>query len=802
MAVKFSNNAVTTLTDSPSAGATSFNVASASAFPTLASGDWTYVSLTSEVVKVTAISGTTFTCDATSNAHASGESVELRMTAELLNDFAEDTESLPIGGGTMTGDVSLGTNVKAKFGADNDLQIYSDGMSSHIVESGTGNLNIKGDDLAFTNSAANKTYLNVDAASGSVYIRHGGSTKLVTTATGVDVTGSVTCDGLTVDGNATLTGENRTLNIQGGSGYGRLEVGGDLGGYVDLKAPNSDDYDARILTTGSGLNITTNTGVGSVRLQHETATKLATTSTGIDVTGSVSASSTFKLSQTGGNILEVGVGADKTVISNGWSSGVGDWLKLEVPSGDDEPGMIQINSNGNVGIGTSSPSAKLHLHSTTNPTIHLTDDTLNSGYGGAIRGYGVTNSGGHLQLGVLDVGTFRRGIEMSAQLGQISFYTSPTQTERMRITSAGNVGIGTSSPSTALEVNGIASIDAIQSTAASTNITIKPGATGSQRGYVEIYPDDGNWYDQGGGIIFKGGQDSGASGTAYHPDAKIYLGDTSAGSASDGEDLVLVTGGTGTGSGSITLRTNGEDVSINNGNITTTGSISSSGIGITGEATASVRYLTATGNSNSGYQFTGDGDTGMHSSANNILQFSTGGSERLRITSAGNVGIGTTAPAEKLDVAGSIKASGTFKGSVAAPALFTYRHVGSLSPTPTVFTTRTALQSAGLVSGGIYVFTAVMDSYHTGITAYSLLGVTKPWIFSTDSSNHSSTYTIGDFVWQGHAYHPTVTIHYRFELGTSGANQDFLVSSTGTSTTDFAAGVAGKKLDIYIKRIA
>ena len=95
MAVKFSNNAVTSLTDSPSAGATSFNVASASTFPTLGASDWTYVSLTSEVVKVTAISGTTFTCDATSGAHASGESVELRMTAEILNDVAlGDDESL------------------------------------------------------------------------------------------------------------------------------------------------------------------------------------------------------------------------------------------------------------------------------------------------------------------------------------------------------------------------------------------------------------------------------------------------------------------------------------------------------------------------------------------------------------------------------------------------------------------------------------------------------------------------------------------------------------------------------------
>ena len=144
MAVKFSNNAVTTLSAGISVGATSFTVASASTFPTLGASDWTYVSLTSEVVKVTAISGTTFTCDATSNAHASGESVELRMTAELLNDFAEDTESLPIGGGTMTGDVSLGDNVKAKFGASDDLQIYHDGSNSYIEDAGTGNLVLRG----------------------------------------------------------------------------------------------------------------------------------------------------------------------------------------------------------------------------------------------------------------------------------------------------------------------------------------------------------------------------------------------------------------------------------------------------------------------------------------------------------------------------------------------------------------------------------------------------------------------------------------------------------------------------------
>jgi hypothetical protein len=92
MAVKFSNNAVTTLSASISSGATSFSVASASLFPTLSGVDWTYITIDGEVIKITAISGTTFTCDATSTSHSSGVNVELRMTAELLNDFAEDSD--------------------------------------------------------------------------------------------------------------------------------------------------------------------------------------------------------------------------------------------------------------------------------------------------------------------------------------------------------------------------------------------------------------------------------------------------------------------------------------------------------------------------------------------------------------------------------------------------------------------------------------------------------------------------------------------------------------------------------------
>ena len=107
MGVKFTNNAYTTLSGTISAGATSFGVASVATFPSLGGGDYMYVSLTDEVVKVTAISGTTLTCVAVSGGHSAGITVELRMTAELLNDFAEDDESLQLAGGAMTGNITM-----------------------------------------------------------------------------------------------------------------------------------------------------------------------------------------------------------------------------------------------------------------------------------------------------------------------------------------------------------------------------------------------------------------------------------------------------------------------------------------------------------------------------------------------------------------------------------------------------------------------------------------------------------------------------------------------------------------------
>jgi hypothetical protein len=93
------------------------------------------------------------------------------------------------------------------FGAGSDLQIYNDGSDSYIThttggnffinDDGAGYLMMKGSDLYFRNPS------NVDMihaqSGGFVKLYHNAVAKLATTATGIDVTGTVTADGLTVE---------------------------------------------------------------------------------------------------------------------------------------------------------------------------------------------------------------------------------------------------------------------------------------------------------------------------------------------------------------------------------------------------------------------------------------------------------------------------------------------------------------------------------------------------------------------------------------------------------------------------
>jgi hypothetical protein len=96
-----------------------------------------------------------------------------------------------------TGNMNFGDNDKAIFGAGSDLQIYHEGSHSFIDEVGDGRLYIRASDGIFMSTPSNALYLST-FDTGGVALYHNGVKKFDTTATGIDVTGTVTADGLTV----------------------------------------------------------------------------------------------------------------------------------------------------------------------------------------------------------------------------------------------------------------------------------------------------------------------------------------------------------------------------------------------------------------------------------------------------------------------------------------------------------------------------------------------------------------------------------------------------------------------------
>ena len=163
-----------------------------------------------------------------------------------------------ITGLTTTGDINFGDNDKAVFGAGSDLQIYHDGSYSWIKDAGTGSLIVAATNLSLQNAAATKAYANFNDG-GSSTIHYDGSAKLATTSTGIDVTGTATMDGLTVEGSSTGTlnvvNFLNTNNISANQTANRLGLGisntsGANYTYIEAKETGVDDFAEMNFYTG------------------------------------------------------------------------------------------------------------------------------------------------------------------------------------------------------------------------------------------------------------------------------------------------------------------------------------------------------------------------------------------------------------------------------------------------------------------------------------------------------------------------------------------------------------------------
>ena len=388
--------------------------------------------------------------DSSGNATFSGD-IDVDGTTNL--DVVDIDGAVDFGSTTAhAGNATFADNAKAIFGAGSDLQIYHNGSKSIIHDFGTGNLEILADDFVIKNSTGVNTLFFADAPNGQVSLYHSNAAKLSTTATGIDVTGVITSDGLTLQ-----TSEN---TVSWASGNGVIEAPSNLylrstgSGTIYLQ----DNVDITGTATMDGLTVDAGSGADAVSNLKMGTSNSGANKSSINFQNSVG-SEIFAIDYTNtGTTLDINSDIGGSILTFTRPGGIvinqdGNDHDIRIESDTNTNAFFFEGSSGNVGIGTDNPKTTLNLaanNSGQGPILTLensdtsitTNDVL-----GQIDFYGNDGStGGTGQKATIQA----IALNSSGTSVGLAFGTSPfpntTATERMRIDSSGNVGIGTDSP--------------------------------------------------------------------------------------------------------------------------------------------------------------------------------------------------------------------------------------------------------------------------------------------------------------------------------------------------------------------
>jgi cytoskeletal protein CcmA (bactofilin family) len=358
--------------------------------------------ITSINSKIATVSSTLATSISNSNSAITALSATMATSINNTNTnltalsatFASSISNyMPLSGGTFTGNTTYGDNVQLQFGTSNDLEIYHNGTNSIISDVGTGDLIVYTNGAAFqvdSNTGENMIYAAKDAG---VNLYHNNNVRIQSTNAGATITGTLTADSLDINGNAdisgTLTGPSQMTITNAGTlrdvtgTYGSIEVdGGATNGYEGYSIGgrvlfmHNNDTNAGLYDDVNNKWIIKHVLNGATDLRYAGDIKLATTSSGVQVTGYVEADSLYLGD---GERAYFGVGNDLQIYHDGSNSYIDDagtgnirirgngGVYLQKYTGEN---MVNANADGSVDLYYNN-AVKLQ---TTNTGIDLTGD--------------------------------------------------------------------------------------------------------------------------------------------------------------------------------------------------------------------------------------------------------------------------------------------------------------------------------------------------------------------------------------------------------------------------------------------